>query len=53
MQFTYIQGRSVLVMRVNRVGPANTLKNSGNSCLISWFSGYTGTQQNRSDKMHL
>jgi hypothetical protein len=48
------QGRSV---HVNCVSPANTLKNETlkkPSVLLSWFSGtpYTGTQQNRSDRVH-
>jgi hypothetical protein len=54
-EFIIVQkGRSV---HVNRVGPANTLKNEKKKkhfVLLSWFSGtpYAGTQQNRSDKMH-
>jgi hypothetical protein len=45
------QGRSVYVFRV---GPANSLKNKKSFVLRSRFSGtaYTGTQENRSDKMH-
>jgi hypothetical protein len=49
-------GRSVHVNRVSHVILANALQNEKQkSCiLLSWLSGTpcTGTQQNRSDKMH-
>jgi hypothetical protein len=42
--------------RVSRVNPTNTFEINKNifSVLLSWLSGtpYTGTQQNRFDKMH-
>jgi hypothetical protein len=48
------QKNNIIIIILTVVKTSNLTKSKKSSVLLSWFSGtpYTGTQQNRSDKVH-